>query len=607
LALRAGSARANRRAAAREPNARSRTISDEERSHLSFRSFLVFGVILVLVCALGARLYVVQVRDGPRLAAQAGDEQAATYTLYPTRGDIIDRFGTVLAVTLPSYAIGVWPASVRDPRAEALRVAPVLHLTPGQVERVMRTRAPFAYLARDQNGAVARAVAALHLPGIGVTPEPFGRRVEPQGTSGASVIGFTGVDDQGLAGIEYEYNALLAGRAGSVTEETDAQGRPIPFGKRLIHPAQPGQTVVLTIDRSLQFDADQILRRTVERFHARSGSLIVMRAGTGEILALANYPGFDPNHYDAVPPADWRDRAITDPYEPGSTFKLVTATAALDSGKVSLDDAFPALDALRVGGRVIHNADDGLMASGHREETLDDIVTYSHNVGAAEVALRLGKQTMYEYIRRFGFDQPTGVDLPGESAGIVGTPDNWWGSRLATIGFGQGVSVTALALTRAYAAVANGGLLMRPLIVRAITAPDGRVVRVVRPEVVRRVMRPQTAAEVLKILRDVVSRGTAKGLVLAGYPLAGKTGTAQMVIDGQYVPGAYTASFVGILPADRPQYVILVKVDRPQGAYYGAIVAAPAFREMAAKLVWRESLAPSLRAGAAGVQARRTL
>jgi cell division protein FtsI/penicillin-binding protein 2 len=283
---------------------------------------------------------------------------------------------------------------------------------------------------------------------------------------------------------------------------------------------------------------------------------------------------------------------VTDPYEPGSTFKLVTATAALDSGKVSTDDTFPALDELRVGGRVIHNADDGLMASGHAQETLDDIVTYSHNVGAAQVAIRIGKSTMYEYIRRFGFDEPSGIDVPGESAGIVGVPDDWWGSRLATIGFGQGVSVTPLALARAYAAIANGGVLMRPLIVRSLVAPDGTIVQRFAPQPVRRVMSAQTAAELMSMLRDVVRRGTGKGLTIPGYALAGKTGTAQMVIDGSYVPGAYTASFVGIVPADRPQYVVFVKIDRPQGAYYGSIVAAPAFLELARRVLWREGVPP---------------
>jgi len=561
------------------------------------RALVIFWAFFALSALLIARLYVVQIRDGRGLAANASEEQEATFDLNPKRGDIIDRFGAVFATTLPSYDVYVQPPQLRRLHpavlhAQAERVAAVLGQPALRVEAVMRSSSTFVYLARNQPKNVAMRIKALDTAGVGADEEPMGLRVAPQLTVGSTVVGFTGIDDQGLSGIEYEFNAALAGHPGKVTEETDADGRPIPFGRRMVHPARAGATVVLTIDRTLQYAADEILAQTARRYHAQDGSVVIMRARTGEILALANYPNFDPNHFSAAPQAAWRDQAVTDPYEPGSTFKLITATAALDSGKVSTDDTFPALDELRVGGRVIHNADDGLMASGHAQETLDDIVTYSHNVGAAQVAMRVGKSTMYEYIRRYGFDEPTGIDVPGESAGIVGVPDDWWGSRLATIGFGQGVSVTPLALARAYAAIANGGVLMRPLIVRALVAPDGTVVQRFEPQSVRRVMSAQTAAELLSMLRNVVRRGTAKGLAISGYALAGKTGTAQMVIDGSYVPGAYTASFVGIVPADRPQYVVLVKIDRPQGAYYGSIVAAPAFRELTRRVLWREGVLP---------------
>lgn len=572
-------------------------MKQQERTRLAIRALVVFWIFCALCALLTARLFAVQVRDGALLAANAREEQQATYELTSRRGDIVDRFGTVFATTLPSYAVFVQPPAIKrlkhiDVAEEAAKLAPVLNMTPQGLEQAMQSAEPFIYLQRNRPKSIARRVDALDLPGVGAKEEPMGKRVAPQARVGSTVVGFTGVDDQGLAGIEYQYNEELGGHAGSVTEETDAAGRPIPFGRRTVHPAQVGATVVLTIDRTLQNAADEILSSTIQRYHARNGSIIVMRAQTGEILALSNWPDPDPNHYDESPVAAWKNQAVTDPYEPGSTFKMITATAALDSGKVSLTDTFAAANELRVGGRIIHNADDGLMASGHERETLDDIVTFSHNVGAAQVAIRTGKATMYEYIRRFGFDEPTGVDLPGESAGIVGAPDNWWGSRLATIGFGQGVSVTPLALADAYAAIANGGVLMRPIIVRYLMSPDGRILKHVQAESIRRVMSPQTAAELLAMLRDVVRRGTAKDIAIAGYALAGKTGTAQMVIDGTYVVGAYTASFVGIVPADRPQYVILVKIDRPQGVYYGSIIAAPAFRELARTLLWREGVMP---------------
>ncbi len=591
---------AKRRRSATLGAERATKIKEQERSRLALRALIIFWTLFVLSAALVGRLFVVQIREGAGLAANASEEQEATFPLNPKRGDIVDRFGAVFATTLPSFNIYVQPPDIKasDLRKDAFDLAPIIHVPLAQLEAAMRERAQFVYVARNQPKAVAQKVNALNLGGVGAAQELMGKRVAPQARVGSTVVGFTGVDDQGLAGIEYEYNQQLNGHPGSVTEETDAAGRPIPFGRRTVRPAQSGVTVVLTLDRTLQYEADQILSDTVNRYHAQDGSAIVMRTGTGEILALANWPDADPNHFDQAPAAAWRDQAVTDPYEPGSTFKLITATAALDSGKVTLNDTFAAVDQLRVGGHVIHNADDGLMASGRARESLDDIVTFSHNVGAAQVALQTGKSTMYEYIRRYGFDQPTGIDLPGESAGIVGTPDDWWGSRLATIGFGQGVSVTPLSLTRAYAAIANGGVLMRPLIVRYLTTPDGSIIKRYEPHVVQRVMSAQTAAELLAMLRDVVRRGTASGLSIPGYDLAGKTGTAQMVIDGSYVPGAYTASFIGIVPADNPQYVILVKIDRPQGAYYGAIVAAPAFRELARCVLWRENVPPKLKATA---------
>ena len=567
-------------------------LKEKERGRLRFRAAATFWLFALVASVLLLRLFNVQVRDNVALAAKAGNEHRSIIDVSGKRGDIVDRFGVPFATNLPSWAVFAQPPDVAQPDHEAALLAPVLGMKRSELAADLKSKTTFVYLKRDAPHATEAKVDRLDLRGIATSDEPLGVRVDPQGRIGSTLVGFTGVDNQGLAGIEYAFNAELSGRPGTIVENTDNAGRPIPFGGRVVTPAVVGDTIELTVDRTLEFEAEDVIKATVERYSAQDGTAIVMRAQTGEILALANYPNFDPGDYDASPESSWRDRAITDPYEPGSTFKIVTATAALDSGKVALSDTFPARDAIEVGNRVIHNADDGMMASGHANETLDDIVAYSHNVGAAEVALRIGDQTMYEYIRRFGLADPTGVDLPGESGGLVGTPDTWYGSRLATIAFGQGVSVTALQLARAYGAVADGGELMRPLIVRAVIAPNGKVLKTYQPQPQGRVMKPQTAAELLKMFRDVFTRGTAHDFKLPGYALAGKTGTAQMVVDGSYVPGAYTASFVGIVPADRPQYVILIKVDRPQGAYYGSIVAAPAFRDLASRVLWREGVLP---------------
>jgi stage V sporulation protein D (sporulation-specific penicillin-binding protein) len=565
-------------------------VKDKERQKLRIRALLLFWALFAIVTLLGVRLYRVQVRDGAALAAGAGQEQEATFDLSGKRGDIVDRFGVPFATSLPASAIYAQPSDVTDPAGESAKLARLLGLSGKDLRAEMTAKSSFVYLARNVPREKADAITQLGLHGIGTLEEPLGLRVVPQGRVGSTLVGFTGVDNQGLAGVEFEFNDLLKGQPGQGVEATDNSGRPIPFGRRVITQPVVGDTVVLTVDRMLEYEAEEVLTATARQYHAEDASVIIMRAQTGEILALANYPNFDPSRFALSPESSWRDRAITDPYEPGSTFKVITAAAALDSGKVTIDDTFAARDQIEVGGRIIHNADDGMMASGHAYETVDDIVTFSHNVGAAEIALRTGEHTMYDYIKSFGLDEPTGVDLPGESGGILGSPEDWYGSRLATIGFGQGVSVTALQLANAYCAVANGGLLMKPMIVREILGPDGKVVQTFKPQIVRRVIKPETSAALLTILRDVVKRGTGMAAQIPGYALAGKTGTAQMVIGGQYVTGAYTASFAGIIPADKPQYVILVKFDRPQGQYYGSVVALPAFKDLAARVFWREGI-----------------
>ena len=370
------------------------TLKDKERVKLRFRAAVVFWGCCFVAAFLMYRLFGVQVRDGAVLAAGAGEEHQSVFDVSARRGDIVDRFNVPFATNIPSSAVYAQPHDVTDPRAAAASVAPLLKMPVAAVADALDTKASFVYLKRDVPTSVASRIVALDLRGIAADDEPNGLRVDPQGRIGSTLVGFTGVDNQGLAGIEYAFNDVLRGTPGTIVESTDNAGRPIPFGGRVVKPAVAGDQVVLTVDRMLEFEAEDVIAATVERYHAQDGAAIVMRAQTGEILAIANYPNFDPGDYSASPQSAWRDRAITDPFEPGSTFKLITAAAALDSGKVSVDDTFPAVDAIEVGNRIIHNADDGLMASGHSRETLDDIVAYSHNVGAAEVALRVGKQTM---------------------------------------------------------------------------------------------------------------------------------------------------------------------------------------------------------------------
>jgi cell division protein FtsI/penicillin-binding protein 2 len=319
-----------------------------------------------------------------------------------------------------------------------------------------------------------------------------------------------------------------------------------------------------------------------------------MDVHTGEVLAMANAPDFDPNRFAAATPDAWRNRAVVDAYEPGSTFKLITAAAALESGKVTMKSRFPARDQIDVGGNTIHNAEDGFMAGSSNTESLEDIVAYSHNVGAAEVGMRIGATTLYDMIRKFGFGDFTHVEFRGENPGIVPPVSDWSGSSLATISFGHGISTTPIALARAYAAIANGGLLMRPRLVHALEDANGKVIYTYAPEIERRAISETTAAELRHILRSVVVYGTGNPSARTpGYATAGKTGTAQVVENGRYEPGEYIGSFIGYVPSDAPRYVIFVKIERPRGAYYGGVVAAPIFAALARAVMLHADVMPS--------------
>jgi cell division protein FtsI/penicillin-binding protein 2 len=371
----------------------------------------------------------------------------------------------------------------------------------------------------------------------------------------------------------------------------------LPFvNNAVIQKAVPGHTLELTLDSYLQFEAERLVGAAVKKWSARSGVGIVMDVHTGDILALASLPDFDPSHYAASSPDAWRNRAIADAYEPGSTFKLITAAAALESGRITATSQFPIADQIEVGGRTIHNAEDGFMAGSATSESIEDIIAYSHNVGAAEVGMRVGARPFYRMIRKFGFGDPTGVDFPGENPGIVPSVDDWSGSSLATISFGQGISTTPIAMVRAYAAIANGGLLLRPRLIHAECDENGKVITTYGPQVQRRVISTATAASLRRFLRAVVVRGTGNPTAqVPGYTTAGKTGTAQMAENGVYASGAYVASFIGYVPAEQPRYVILVKIERPRGSYYGGAVAAPVFAELARDAMLHAGVMPTPR------------
>ncbi len=561
------------------------------------RAKLSLVIVLFIASLLALRLGTVQIRDGPKLAREALEQHDETVESLAKRGAILDRNGGVLVRSLPSESIYAVPPEVVDPHATAVKLAPILRMPVDRLEPALRDHADFRWLARKVSHGVAERIDKLALPGIQTKAEETGRRFIASGRLASTLLGFTDTDERGIDGLEYAFDRTLRGTSGRVRIEADQFGRAIPFGEtQVVQRATAGDNVVTTIDPYLQFEAERLLRDTMRKWSARSASAIVMDPWTGELLAVANMPDYDPAHFGSFTPSQWRDRAVTDAYEPGSTFKLITAAAALESGRIGADARFPARDALEVGGRVIHNAEDGMMAGGlGGSESIEQIIAYSHNVGAAEIGLATGPTAMYRTIRRFGFGDLTGVDLPGESPGIVNPPSDWSGSTLPTISFGHSISITPLALIRAYAAIANGGLLLRPRIVSAIEDPSGKVVRRFGREVQRRVISERTAAVLQRYLRAVVRIGTGNPTArVPGYTTMGKTGTAQVVGAGGYLAGAYIASFVGMIPADRPRFVILVKVERPRGSIYGSQVAAPVFTALARDAMMHAEIMPAV-------------
>lgn len=562
------------------------------------RAKILFYACLAIALYLVWRLADVQVRDGPRYASEALAQRSDTVEVFARRGSILDRDGNILVRSLPSQSVYAVPKDITDPDRTVQRLATVVgKLSPATIAALHDKRLWFAWIARKVPHDVALRVNALGLDGIALKEEDTGLRIDTSGTLASTVLGFVGTDENGLDGVEYAFDSTLRGRSGEMTLEADEFGRPIPFGReRVVTPAQPGANVELTIDPYLQFAAEHALGREVKDYRALDGTAIVMDPWTGEVLALANLPDFDPNRFWKYGDGARRDRAVMDAYEPGSTFKLLTAAAALESHKVSLTSRFPARDTLEVGGRVIHNAEDGMPIS-ESTETLEQIIQYSHNVGAAEVGMFIGPQTFYAMERRAGFGDPTGIGLPGENPGIVPPPSEWSAPSLATMSFGQGVSVTPIAMVRYYAAIANGGLLLQPHIVHAVYDQQGKLEKTTAPRVLRRVFSEQTAAELRGFLRSVVLHGTGNPTAqIPGYTTAGKTGTAEMVVDGEYRSGYYAASFIGMVPYEHPRYVIYVKVERPIGSYYGSVVAAPAFAEIARAAMLHAGVLPAVTA-----------
>jgi cell division protein FtsI (penicillin-binding protein 3) len=490
-------------------------------------------------------------------------------TIPAGRGTIYDRSGVELALGERATTVYVNPMQITSPRRAAVAVERTLGLDADRLYPILADRSRgFVYVARQADPAQAAALQRLKLPGFGFYPEE--RRSYPQRSVAAQVLGYVGIDGDGLAGLELEFDRALAGKPGHETVVKDPSGRVIDVQNE--RPEVPGKDLHLTLDHSIQANAEEVLRSTVRKWGAKSASALVLDPRTGSILAMAVQPGYDANRYPTAPRDLQRNRTVTDTYEPGSTFKLVTVAGALSEKIVSPSTRFTLPYQLHVADRVIHDAEE----RGTVNYSVAQILAHSSNIGAITLAQMLGRTRISSWISRFGFGRTTGVDFPGESPGIVLPTDKWSGSTIGNVPIGQGIAVTPVQMAAAFAAVANGGVWSRPHLVDHVEGGG-------RPSLHRRrLMSTQIAGQLMTMMKDVVAEGTGQYAAIPGYQVAGKTGTAQKPDSrGGYATGRYVASFVGIVPASRPRLVVLVTVDEPHGAIWGGVVAAPAFQQIA--------------------------
>jgi cell division protein FtsI (penicillin-binding protein 3) len=537
------------------------------------RLVALLAAFLLSFLTVGGRLVVLQLRDAEAYETLARNQRVHRVELPATRGSILDRAGRVLALSLPAAAVYADPRLVRDPGDTAARLAPLLDLPAKRIRRSLSASGTFVYLARRVDMDVARKIDRLALPGIGLLDES--KRHYPAGGLASQVVGFVGVDEVGLSGLELEYQDLLAGRPGEMVAEQDPAGRPIPQGERKIVPPSAGADLVLTIDRDLQYQAQRALSAAVQANQAKGGSVVIMDPGTGQILAMATYPWFDANRFTEAAPEVIRNRAVTDVYEPGSVNKVITAAAALEEEIIGVREVIGVPDYHLLGDKVFHDSHPHPM----QRMTLADIIAESSNIGTIMVAQRLGKERLDAYLRRFGFGRETALRFPGEAHGILLDADDWWVTSMGTIPIGQGIAVTPLQMLSVYATVANDGVRVEPTLVRGHVEPGGRFVREPEP-VRRRVVSQDTARMVTRMLAHAVREGTGQAAEIPGYWVAGKTGTARKPLkDARGYSDRYVASFIGFAPAREPRIVVAAILDEPV-TVYGGIAAAPLFREV---------------------------
>lgn len=555
------------------------------------RLLLISAILTTWALIVVARLGQVQIARNGYYVQRAQRQQERTLELNPVRGSLLDARGRVLAESVAAESVYADPQAVPDHRAAARALAriPGLRLTAREIQAKLDSENGFVWIARQVPLEVSAEVRKLQLSGVDFLEEH--RRAYPRASLAASVIGYVGVDGTGLAGIEHSFDAHVRGRAGRVTVLKDARRGMYVVGGEGANRAVNGNDVVLTIDAVVQYIAERALAKAVSRYRAAAGTAIVMDPRDGAILAMVSLPSFDPNRFTEYHPTIWRNRNVQDIYEPGSTFKIVAASAAIEERVVTPSQIVDCGEGfIRIANIEIGEHDHrrfGLM-------TFEDAIAHSSNVGTIRVAMALGNRRLYDYARRFGFGERTRVTLPGEATGLLRRTERWSLISNASISIGQEIGATALQVAGAMAVVANGGMRVQPRIVDRVVDAGGDTIWTPPLAPPERVVSDRTAALLNEMLKTVVARGTGTGAALPEHIAAGKSGTAQKAIRGGYSPDRFVASFAGYVPADRPRLVILVNVDEPKGEQYGGKVAAPVFKEIAEATLRYLGVPPSL-------------
>jgi len=537
---------------------------------------------------IGGRLFFLQVLNADQGADQVKRQQERSMTVKADRGRITDRHGKSLALNIEVPSLFAEPGSIPHPVQTAKKLAPLVNISVSRLAKILQKKHSFVWIKRQLDHASAQSIEGFSLPGIHTIQET--RRLYPKGLLLAHALGFAGIDNQGLEGIERRYDPYLKGENSLRNLQRDALGRLlVPVGLGNQRPSH-GHHLRLTIDEVIQYIAEQELDKALDRTGAKRGMILIMEPGTGAMLAWALRPSFNPNHLLRLSPNRWRNRAITDPYEPGSTLKIVTAAAALEKGIVNPGTLiYGGEGSMKFAGTVVHDpAKSGWM-------TFSEAITHSSNVGIIKTALSLGKESLYEYLHAFGFGEKTHIDLPGESGGILKSPEHWGNRTLASIAIGQEIAVTPIQLIAAMSSIANGGWLLQPYLVSEIRDSSDTLIFQRTSEVKRRPISHKTAKTLTGLLENVVRNGTGKRAQVSGYRVAGKTGTAQKfdTKTGKYSSSKLIGSFVGFVPSENPALTILVILDEPKTKAWGGVIAAPVFSRVAERVLQYMGVTPS--------------